>query len=158
MLGPGLQPSVFGILLIMSLAAFANGRPILAAGLAAASGVMHSTYLLPAGLMTLGYMLVLCASRRLSSRDWRPALFALVIVLPAVIYNLRSFSPGNPDEFQAAQTILAEVRIPHHAVVEQWLDAVAVDPDRCHARCPVPRAALRACSGSLVASPRAACC
>ena len=124
-LGPGLQPSVFGILLITSLAAFANGRPMLAAGLAAASAVMHSTYLLPAGLLMLGYMLVLTRQGQ-KLRALAAGLFALVIVMPVLSYNLRSFSLGDADEFQAAQQILAEVRIPHHAVIERWLDAVAV--------------------------------
>src|SRR6478609_4821094 len=37
LLGPGLQPSAFGVLLVVSLAAYANGRPVLAGGLAAAA-------------------------------------------------------------------------------------------------------------------------
>jgi len=122
-LGPGLQPSVFGLLLITSLAAFAHGRPILAAVLAAASSVIHSTYLLPAGLITLGYMLVLWregGGRRALSAGG----LALAVVLPVVLYNLRSFSLGDADERAAAQTILVDIRIPHHAVVERWLDAV----------------------------------
>jgi Domain of unknown function (DUF6798) len=123
-LGPGLQPSVFGILLITSLSAFANGRPILAAALAAASAVMHSTYLLPAGLMTLGYMLVLCREGN-GRRALTAGGLALAIVLPVVFYNVRSFSLGDADELAAAQMILVEIRIPHHAVVERWLDTVA---------------------------------
>jgi Domain of unknown function (DUF6798) len=123
-LGPGLQPSVFGVLLVTSLAAFANGRPVLAAALAAASGVMHSTYLLPAGLMTLGYMFVMCREGY-GRRALMAGALALVIVLPVVIYIVRSFSLGDADELQAAQMILVEIRIPHHAVVERWLDTVA---------------------------------
>jgi len=50
---------------------------------------------------------------------------ALVIVLPVIIYNVRSFSPGASDDLQSAQQILVEVRIPHHALIERWLDFVA---------------------------------
>src|SRR5262249_17359771 len=123
-LGPGLQPSAFGVLLITSLAAFANGRTILAACLAAASAVMHSTYLLPAGLMTLAYMLVLWWEGH-GRRALGAGALALVIVLPVIIYNVRSFSLSDTDDLQAAQMILVEIRIPHHAQVEHWLDMVA---------------------------------
>ena len=123
-LGPGFQPSAFGVLLILSLAAYANGRPVLAAGLAAAAAVMHSTYLLAAGLLTIGYMTGL-----MRERQWLRAivtgLFALLVVLPAIGYNLRTFFPDDGPQLQEAEHILANVRIPHHTVVSYWLDEVA---------------------------------
>jgi len=124
LLGPGLQPSAFGMLLIVSLAAYMNGRPVFAAGLAAAAAVMHSTYLLPAGLLTLGYMVGLVRE----GERWKAiaaGLFALAVVLPAVAYNLRKFVPGDDAQLREAQHILAAVRIPHHTVVGHWLDDVA---------------------------------
>ena len=36
-----------------------------------------------------------------------------------------TFAPDDPATFAEAQRILAEVRIPHHAVVSRWFDAVA---------------------------------
>lgn len=125
LLGPGLQPSAFGILLIVSPAAYATGRPVLAAGLAAAAAVMHSTYLLPAGLLTLGYMVGLVRE----GRRWTAfaaGLFALAVVLPAVAYNLRTFVSADGAQLHQAQHILAAVRIPHHTVVGHWLDGVAL--------------------------------
>lgn len=125
LLGPGLQPSAFGILLILSLAAYANGRPILAAGLAAAAAVMHSTYLLPAGLLTLGYIVDLLRERQ----RWRAiaaGLFALAIVLPVIAFDLRTFLGEDDAQLREAQHVLAAVRIPHHTVVSYWLDAVAL--------------------------------
>jgi len=117
-LGPGLQPSAFGV------AAFAHGRPVLAAGLFAASAVFHSTYLLPAGLFTLAALVALGRERR-----YRTAVgvgvVALVVVLPVVTYTLVTFAPSSSETFAEAQRLLAEVRIPHHAVVSRWLDAVA---------------------------------
>jgi len=124
LLGPGLQPSVFGLLLVVSIALFLNDRPVLAAALAAAAAVIHSTYLLPAGLLTLGYLVVLV-------REGRPRVAAaagavgLAIAVPVVVYSAVTFGPKDPEEFRAAQKLLAEVRIPHHAVVGRWLDAVA---------------------------------
>jgi hypothetical protein len=123
LLGPGLQPSAFGVLLVVSLAAYANGRPVLAAGLAAAAAVIHSTYLLPAGLLTLGYMVGLMRE----GQRWRVlavGLFALAVVLPAIVYNLRTFVTEDDTQLREAQRVLAEVRIPHHTVVAHWLDPV----------------------------------
>src|SRR5262249_61590181 len=42
LLGPGLQPSAFGTLLLAALAAFANGRPLAAGALAASACLFHS--------------------------------------------------------------------------------------------------------------------
>ena len=124
LLGPGLQPSAFGVLLVVSLAAYANGRPVLAGGLAAAAAVMHSTYLLPAGLLTLGYVVGLAREgQRL--RALVAGLFALAVVLPAIGYNLRTFLPEDEAQLREAQHVLADVRIPHHTTVAHWLDPVA---------------------------------
>jgi hypothetical protein len=124
-LGPGLQPSAFGVLLIVSVAAFARGRPVLAVLSAAGAAILHPTYLLSAALLTSTYMALLCWAGR-----WRAAVLlgagSLCAVLPVVIYSLRMFAPTSPEHFAEAQRILAEVRIPHHADVGQWLDAIAV--------------------------------
>lgn len=120
MLGAGLQPSAFGVLLLAALAAFAHDRLVPAAALAASACVFHSTYLLPAGLL-VGVMMVF--------QSWRDALrmggTALLIVLPVVVYTLWKFTPTDAATFAEAQRILAEVRIPHHAVVSRWFDWVA---------------------------------
>ena len=121
MLGAGLQPSAFGVLLLASLAAFAHDRPTLAGALAASACVFHSTYLLPAGLL-VGAMLL---PRRRRGEALRIGGVALLIVLPVIAYTLRTFSPTNTDTFAESQRILAEVRIPHHAVLGRWFDWVA---------------------------------
>jgi len=124
MLGPGLQPSAFGVLLMMSLAAFVSGRPVFAASLAAVAAVIHSTYLLPAGLMTLGYMIAL-----FRVGNTRPALIsgavAFLIVLPVLVFNTQTFLAGESHELREAQRIFARVRIPHHTLFERWFDWVA---------------------------------
>ncbi|MBO0698896.1 MAG: hypothetical protein J2P46_10915, partial [Zavarzinella sp.] len=124
LLGPGLQPSVFGILLVVSIVVFLNDRPVLAGALAAAAAVIHSTYLLPAGLLTLGYLTVLVREGRVRVAAAAGAV-ALAIAVPVVVYSAVTFGPNDPEEFRAAQKLLAEVRIPHHTRVERWLDAVA---------------------------------
>jgi Domain of unknown function (DUF6798) len=124
-LGPGLQPSAFGVLLVASVAAFAHGRIALAAACCCGAAIFHSTYLLPAAFLTLAYMVVLWRDGR-----GRAALMlgagSLLAVLPVVVYNLRQFAPTSGDEFADAQRLLAHFRIPHHALIERWLDKVAV--------------------------------
>lgn len=124
LLGPGLQPSAFGVLLVTSLACFVHRRPIWACALAATCAAIHTTYLLPAGLLVASYLVVL-----LREKDWPTAgiggVVALALVTPTLTYTLTVFAPTGGDEFRESQRILAEVRIPHHAVVSRWLDVTA---------------------------------
>lgn len=123
-LGAGLQPSVFGVWLVLSVSIFLKNRPYLAVTWAALSGVIHSTYLLSAALLTLSYLyLLLRAGRR---RDAAlVGLWALLVVSPVVVYNAVSFAPSSPQAFAEAQHLLAHVRIPHHTQVDRWLDGLA---------------------------------
>ena len=102
-LGPGLQPSAFGVLLVASLAAFANDRPHLAAGLAAGSAVIHATYLLPAALFTLGYAAALRREGRARTAATVCAV-ALAVALPVVAYTLVMFRPSGPRLTRAGPT------------------------------------------------------
>ncbi len=123
-LGPGLQPSVIGVLLVAAVAAYLNERPVLAAGLAAGANLIHATYLLPAALLIVGFLV-----NELMQRQWRTAAvsagLAVLLVLPVVVYDFRTFAPTDPDTFAEAQRILAEVRIPHHTRPARWFDWVA---------------------------------
>ncbi len=123
-LGPGLQPSVIGVLLVAAVAAYLNERPILAAGLAAGANLIHATYLLPAAMFITGFL-----AHELIQRQWRTAAasagLAVLLVLPVVVYDLRTFAPTNAEQFAEAQRILAEVRIPHHTRPARWFDWVA---------------------------------
>lgn len=120
LIGAGLQPSVFGVLLLTALAAFGHGRPRLAGFLVGLACLAHSTYLLPAALLTLGMM---------AGSSWRDALalgaIALAVVTPVLAYIAIVFAPTDPQTFAAAQQILAWVRIPHHTDPARWLDLVA---------------------------------
>jgi hypothetical protein len=126
LLGAGLQPSAFGALLLTSLAAFASGRPTLAAILAASTCVFHSTYLLPSGLLIFGFMVqTFRASQHSGPIAFRMLLAATALVLPVCAYIVFTFGPTNPDLFEESQRILAEIRIPHHCMIARWFDWVA---------------------------------
>jgi hypothetical protein len=123
-LGPMLQPSSFGVLLVAAVALFACDRPLWAAAALGVGAAMHSTYLLPAALLTLGFQTVLLRERR-----FRTALavgaIALILVLPSVVYALYQFRPTDPETFRRSQEILVNFRIPHHARPDLWIDPVA---------------------------------
>src|SRR5205807_5981472 len=64
LLGAMFQPSTFGVLLLVAVCLFVRGRPLAAATCAALAATVHSTYLLPAGLVTLGFLAALLAEGR----------------------------------------------------------------------------------------------
>src|SRR5262249_61332315 len=64
-LGADLQPSVLGVLLVVAVCLFVRGRPFLAAVCAALAATIHTTYLLPAGLLTAGFLYALLWEGRL---------------------------------------------------------------------------------------------
>jgi hypothetical protein len=123
-LGAGLQPSVFGVLLVLSISTFLRGRPFLAATWASLAGLMHSTYLLSAAFLMLPYLYLLVRDKRISAALF-VGLSALLLVSPVVIHDLRTFGPSSPETFADAQHILAHFRIPYHALVDCWLDGIA---------------------------------
>ncbi len=126
LLGPGLQPSAFGMFLVLALATFAHGRPVLACALAALPCAFHSTYLLPSGLLVLGFLIVILKqSEHSGPRAFAALLAASAIFAPVATFTLWVFGPANPHAFTEAQRILAEVRIPHHCLFDRWFDTIA---------------------------------
>ena len=121
LLGTVLQPSTFGVLLLLGVDQFLRGRPYRAAAAAAVSALLHPTYLLCAAVL-VGSMVWLLYRRERNLRMplWAGGL-ALALVLPALVYNARTFLPASP----AALQILAQVRLPEHAVVAEWIDPAA---------------------------------
>lgn len=124
-LGGMLQPSVFGVLLVVSVWLFARDQPFVAVAVAALAANLHSTYLLPAGLLTAGFMTALCVEKQVR-RALAVGAFAFVLVLPITVYVLVKFGPTSAEAFAEAQDILVNVRIPHHCRPDLWLDPIAL--------------------------------
>jgi hypothetical protein len=123
-LGAMLQPSVFGVLLVVAVCLFVRGRPLLAGACVAVAATAHATYLLPGAMLTLGFLTALLVEGRRKEALTLGA-FTLVLVLPITLYTLIAFRPTTPETFARAQEILVNVRIPHHTRPDLWLDPVA---------------------------------
>ena len=123
-LGAMLQPSVFGVLLVVAVALFARGQDIAAIVCAVLGATIHSTYVLPAGLLTAGFMTALMLEGR-TRRALVLGGLALVLVLPVTAYVLIRFAPTSPEAFAESQDILATMRIPHHCLPRLWFDHIA---------------------------------
>ncbi len=122
-LGPGLQPSVSGVLLVSGVAAFAAGCPRTAAILTALPCVVHPTYLLPATLLMIGYgVALLWRHPHGGPVAFHMMLLAAGLMVPVAIFVLFQFGPTDTTIFTEAQRILVEHRIPHHALIERWFD------------------------------------
>jgi hypothetical protein len=124
-LGHIFQPSAFGVLLVVALCLFAHGRPLLAAVFAALAADAHATYLVPAGLLTLGFMAALGKEGR-GRMSMAVGAVALVVVLPGALFPVLTFGPTSPETYAEAQRILAYDRIPHHALPQLWLHKPAM--------------------------------
>ena len=123
LLGPGIQPSAFGVLLVFAVGAFAHGRAVLACALAAVACWFHSTYLLPAGLLVFGFLYALSLDGQTRTGVFAGKV-ALAVVAPGVVFIVARFSPFDRGAADALH-ILANVRIPHHCLPARWFDPVA---------------------------------
>lgn len=120
MLGPVLEPSVFGVFLVFSIYLFLKHRPYLAAAAAALAAVIHPTYVLPAALVIIGYLVTLFSESRKLKQPLVTGLIALVVVSPVLVYSFTNFWGSSAQTAAQAQEILVQFRIPHHAVISQW--------------------------------------
>ena len=126
LLGPVFQPSCFGVLLLLSLALFLRRRPYWAAAAAAAAATLHPTYLLGAAVLTLAYLFVTWRETRNLKNALALGMVALLLVLPITFYVVLSLGPTSAQVSREAQQVLVDYRIPHHAIVSQWLDATVL--------------------------------
>jgi hypothetical protein len=124
-LGAMFQPSTFGVLLVAAVCLFVRGRPYWAVTSVALAATVHPTYLLPAGLLTLGMLAALLHEGQ-GRLAFRTGACALALVVPVLVAVVSTLGPSSVEALAEAQSILVNFRIPHHARPDLWLDAVAV--------------------------------
>ncbi len=112
-----LQPSEFGVLILVAFALLTSNRNRLAIGCLVVATLFHVSYLLSCGVLCLA----IAADRWLASQK-REAVVLLALfgagVAPAVLYGL-SFG-GDPATVTNAQALLARQIIPQHAWPARW--------------------------------------
>ncbi|MGI9502406.1 MAG: hypothetical protein ACR2RE_05050, partial [Geminicoccaceae bacterium] len=122
-LGPALEPQSFGVFFLLAVVWYLRGRIEAALWLTALPALIHPGYVVPAGALILGFI----AGAWLCS-DWtgRPRLTVVIGSLAAtaasMLYLGLMILPTSAETFQAANEILAKVRIPRHAVPAFWFD------------------------------------
>ena len=126
LLGEVLQPSTFGVLLLLSIYLFLRGNifwsllPLLLAP------TVHPTYLLSAGVLTAVYMGITLWEQRNFRQPLMIGLLALIGVLPILLHTYLVFQPTTEQFTTLAREYLVEFRIPHHAQLSVWWDLTVV--------------------------------
>lgn len=124
-LGSVVEPSMFGVLLLLSIHLFHRKKAVLSVVCAVAAATIHPTYLLTAGLLTLGYTLVMFRDGE-GLRALRVPALAIVLVLPILAYSVIHFTTSVPADLAQAQDILVQRRIPHHTLIQVWWNSSAL--------------------------------
>jgi hypothetical protein len=123
LLGTVLQPSTFGVFLILSIYLFLRTKKYWAILCLLVATTFHPTYLLSAGILTAIYMGITFWETREIRAPLALGLFALIGVSPILWNTLTTFGGTSPVITAQARKILVEFRIPHHALVTEWFDA-----------------------------------
>lgn len=122
LLGAVLQPSAFGVFLVLSVALFLYRRNVLAvAGLAMASAI-HPTYLPSAAILLAAYAAVLVRRQPERREAVRVGLVGATLLAVIAVLVYQTFRPSGADLYAIAADILVRLRIPHHAIPVKWLD------------------------------------
>lgn len=126
LLGEVLQPSTFGVLLLLSINLFLRGKHFWSIMPLVLAPTIHPTYLLSAAVLTVIYM----GSVLWEKRDLKTAILmgvlALLGVLPILIHTATVFQSTAPYNIIRARDLLVNFRIPHHALPTVWWDATSV--------------------------------
>lgn len=120
LLGAVLQPSAFGVFLMVAILLFVRDRPYAAVSAAVLAATVHPTYLLSAGALTAGMLWTLYWQDGEPRRAIRVGALAILLVLPTVAHTYAVFRPSSPSTAAQAARLLAEERIPHHAIPAAW--------------------------------------
>ncbi len=124
-LGSILQPSLFGVFLMVSISLFLRGKSLLAAVSAVLAATVHPTYLLAAGVLVFSYMVVTFKESRSAREAGLIGLVGLALVLPILAYVSFEFRPTSLHTSGVAQYVLMNVRLPHHLLIHRWLGVTA---------------------------------
>lgn len=122
LLGPAFLPHTFGVFLLLSIWFFVSQKSSLAIISGSIAVAFHSSYLLSFMFLVLAYMFITYSRQGGIKKAIQIGLGALFMVSPILLYNFIQFGPDNPSIWAEAQNILVNIRIPHHAKPEIWIN------------------------------------
>jgi hypothetical protein len=87
--------------------------------------LFHPTYLLLSAVLVGTYGLGVYLDEKQLNRVIWLYLIAFILALPILAYVIYTFEPSSAEETARARDILVNFRIPHHAVIGEWLHGSA---------------------------------
>lgn len=126
LLGTVLQPSTFGVLLLLGLLLFLRRKPVPAVISVVLAATVHPTYLLNSGLLVLGFLIASFRQTHGMREPLQLGLLALVLVSPTLLHTWSHFQPTSPRLTELAAQILVEERIPNHVLIGEWFNVVVL--------------------------------
>jgi hypothetical protein len=120
--GSTYQPATFGVLFFSGLLAYESRKLYLAALCFALAPLFHPAYIL--GSFTIVASIVILPSNKRLGIDWTQRLkflvLFLIIMVPYSFWISSHLTSGDPALQHQAHDLLANIRIPHHAIPQQW--------------------------------------
>ena len=126
LLGTVLQPSTFGVFLILSIYLFLRKKGGWAVVCLLVATSFHPTYLLSAAILTALYMGITFWETRNLRAPLALGLGALIGVSPILWNTLTTFGGNSRSVSAEARSVLVTFRIPHHAVAAEWFDTTVL--------------------------------
>jgi len=126
LLGSVFQPSTFGVLLLLSIYLYIQGKTTGAVISLVLAAVLHPTYLLSAAVVTLVYMGLEYHEKRKLRHPLTIGIGALLGVTPILVPTFLTFCGTDPEITARARELLVDFRIPHHAIPAEWFDGSVI--------------------------------
>lgn len=114
------QPSVLGVLLVVSITCFQCGKYLCAMFCCLLAAYFHPTYILQAAFLIFTYQVILFKTKRLNYILFF-GLLAFLAILPLLYSLYDTFGRLPPEMIKRSQEILIYERIPHHALANEFL-------------------------------------
>jgi hypothetical protein len=125
LLGDVLEPSSFGVFLLLSICLFLRGKPYWAVAAIGVAASFHPTYMLGGALLTISYGVVHLIETKNIRQTIATGVLALALVAPNLLYATTVFTPSDAEVYVDMQAELVTFRIPHHAIVTEWFGVSA---------------------------------
>ena len=122
LVGNSLQPSVFGIFILLSIYLLIHNKAIISLLFLVCSVYFHSSYLLISLFIIVGYLTYLFSISYKLSKIFKLFLTYLLLLAPLAFFYLTYANDPSTVKLEA-MNILYNFRIPHHANIQFWFDS-----------------------------------